>query len=72
MCNSEKCNHDPSTEVEILHDVKRRMPHFIHFIANEKYRFLQLVSQGEVEGRCRRRKQSDISDLKKPKGLVLG
>lgn len=40
------------TEMMVLHDLRRRkLEYFGHAIRNEKYRFLQLVMEGKIEGR---------------------
>lgn len=54
-------------EVEVLYDVKRRrLEYFGHVLRNEKYRLLQLVMEGKIEGRRRpgRRKTSWLKNLR--------
>ena len=53
--------------VELLYDVKRRqLEYFGHVMRNEKYRLLQLIIQGKIEGRRGpgRRKTSWLKNLR--------
>ena len=53
--------------VEVLYDIKRRkLEYFGHVIRNKKYRLLQLVMEGKIEGRRRpgRRKTSWLRNLR--------
>ena len=54
-------------KVELLYDVKRRqLEYFGHVMRNEKYRLLQLIIQGKIEGRRGpgRRKTSWLKNLR--------
>ena len=54
-------------EVEVLYEVKRRrLEYFGHILRNEKYRLLQLVIEGKIEGKRRpgRRKTSWLENLR--------
>ena len=57
-------------EMEVLYEVKRRrLEYFGHIIRNGKYRLLQLVVEGKIEGK-RRPGQRNTSWLKNLKELV--
>ena len=54
-------------EVEVLYEIKRRkLDYFGHVIRNEKYRLLQLVMEGKIEGKRKqgRRKTSWLKNLR--------
>ena len=54
-------------EMEVLYEVKRRrLEYFGHIIRNGKYRLLQLVMEGKIEGKRRpgRRKTSWLKNLR--------
>ena len=56
-----------SKEKEVLYEIKRRkLQYFGHVMRNEKYRFLQLIMQGKIEGRRRQghRKTSWMKNLR--------
>ena len=54
-------------ELEVIYEIKRRrLEYFGHIIRNGKYRLLQLVMEGKIEGRRRsgRRKTSWLKNLR--------
>ena len=54
-------------EVEVLYEIKRRkLDYFGHVMRNEKYRLLQLVMEGKIEGKRGqgRRKTSWLENLR--------
>ena len=54
-------------ELEVLYEIKRRkLDYFGHVIRNEKYRLLQLVMEGKIEGKRKqgRRKTSWLKNLR--------
>ena len=54
-------------EVEVLYEIKRRkLDYFGHVMRNEKYRLLQLVMEGKIEGKRGqgRRKTSWLKNLR--------
>ena len=59
-------------EMEVLYEVKRRrLEYFGHIIRNEKYRLLQLVMEGKIEGKGRpgRKKTSWLKKLRDRYGV---
>ena len=66
MSNDEVLN-PMDKEVEVLYNLKRRrLQYFGHVLRKEKYRLLQLVMEGKIQGRRRprRRKTSWIKNLR--------
>lgn len=60
------------TEVQILNTVKsQKLQYFAHVIRNEKYRLLQLIMEGKIEGKRRpgRRKTSWLKNLREWFGM---